>query len=90
MRKLSTKIFAIVFAAVIVNIQTVSAEDLGQSQYQKPIVKITREGAKNPYAYTPIAFAADWENSPNVPDKNVYQVENGDIVISRFYVPDNY
>ena len=89
MRNLTVKVLVVLFAAITVNIQSVLAADVDNSQYVKPIVKITRESANNPYAYAPIAFAADL-NGANTMDRNVYRNKNGDIVIDRFYVPDNY
>ena len=83
------KIFTIAALCLLVTMQTSYANDIQrqhvmsrqQSVNLQPVAKSAEE------TYVPVAFAADLNDGV---DKHVYQDKNGEIVISKSYVPDNY
>ena len=83
------KLFVLTILCFLATAQLSFANDIQRQQVMsrqqninlKPTAKLTEE------TYTPVAFAADLDNSM---DKNVYLNKDGEIVISKSYVPDNY
>ncbi len=88
MSKFFNRFLVLTIFCVLVTMQTSYANDIQRLQIMskhqvvnlKPTEKLVEE------TYTPVAFAADLESI----DKNVYQNKQGEIVICKSYVPDNY
>lgn len=89
MIKTFNKIITLLILCFTMTMQVSYANDIQRQQVmsrqQNINLKSTTKNAEE--IYTPVAFAADMDNHI---DKNVYQNKEGEIVISKSYVPENY
>ncbi len=87
-KKINT-LFVLAALCFLATAQTSYANDIQRQQLMSrhQSVNMQTEAKSAEETYTPIAFAAGFDGGI---DKNVYQNKQGEIVIGRLYVPENY